>query len=84
MAQLIVRNIDENLKLKLQMIAKSKGRSMEEEVRQIISKSLSENESKAGDLIASHFKDIGLVEGELQPLERGQEIRFADFENDNY
>ncbi len=42
MAQLIVRNLDDALKERLRRVAASHGRSMEEEVRTILHRSLAE------------------------------------------
>lgn len=78
MAQLIVRNFDDDLKLKLQIQAKSKGLSMEEEVRRILSKSLDKSESNTGTLIASHFKDLDF--NFEPPKMKGQGMRYPDFQ----
>ena len=78
MAQLIVRNIDDGLKAKLQMQAQQKGRSMEEEVRQILFKALTEKNLKAGDLIASHFQNLDF-DFELQRMDKTP-LRVAEFE----
>ena len=66
MAQLIVRDIENEVKAKLQRRAKRHGRSMEEEVREILRDATkTESERKGlGTRIAAHFRDIGLREGE--------------------
>lgn len=66
MAQLIVRGIENEVKAKLQRRAKRHGRSMEEEVREILRDATKkESNSKGlGTEIASLFKDIGLRDGE--------------------
>lgn len=58
MAQLIVRNIDTDLKTRLQMQAKYHGRSMEEEVRSILARSVFYPNKGAGELIASFFSEL--------------------------
>ena len=60
MAQIIVRNLDDNVKDLLAMNAKLNGHSMEEEVRQIIKKAVENKEDGLGTQIANRFKDIGL------------------------
>lgn len=67
MAQLIVRNLDEQLKKKLQMQASLKGISMEEEVRQILSKSVKKKNYQTGQLLAEHFRHSDF-EGELERM----------------
>jgi plasmid stability protein len=67
MAQLIVRDLENEVKAKLQRRAKRHGRSMEEEVREILRDATKkENASRQGlgTEIASLFKDIGLRDGE--------------------
>jgi plasmid stability protein len=81
MAQMIVRNLDEDLKLALKRRAIQHGRSMEEEVRQILRCAVNVESSpaiKLGSRIASRFSDIGLD----QPLPElhGQSIDPVTFE----
>lgn len=75
MAQLIVRNFDDTLKMKLQIQAQHKGRSMEEEVRRILSKALTKQNLKTGELIASHFKGLDF---ELETMDKNS-LREVDF-----
>jgi len=77
MAQLIVRNLDDQLKLQIQMQANLKGISMEEMVRQILSKSISRKSYKTGEAIASHFKNVD-YDFEVPEL-KGQGIKAPDF-----
>lgn len=63
MAQLVVRNLEDEVKVRLQRRATRHGRSMEEEVRDILRDALKEEDSRAGGLgteIASLFTRIGL------------------------
>lgn len=71
MAQLLVRNLDEDVKKRLQQRAAAHGRSMEEEARQILREATlgrSKREKGLGSTIAARFKGVGVKERELQPL----------------
>lgn len=81
MAQLVVRNIDETVKARLQKRARAHGHSMEEEVRQILRDATRQPEAGIlglGTRIAAHFRGIGLKDGELQ-LPPRQAPRFVKF-----
>ena len=73
MAQLVVRNLDETVKVQLAMFAKMNGQSMEEEVRQILSRFVRNKSEGIGTTISSYFDGIGL-EGRLPEIEC-QELR---------
>jgi len=63
MAQLVVRNLEAGIKLRLQRRAKRHGRSMEEEVRDILRDAAKEEAVPAlglGTDIASLFTEAGL------------------------
>jgi plasmid stability protein len=65
MAQLVVRNIEEDVKARLQKRAKRHGRSMEAEVRDILRDAVTKGAPKEegfGTRFASHFKGLGLKE----------------------
>jgi plasmid stability protein len=83
-AQLVVRNLEQDVKARLQKRAKKHGRSMEEEVRDILRNAVGRDKPKAqegfGTRFASHFKGIGLREGEEIQEWRGYPIRPADFD----
>ena len=67
MAQLVVRDLDADVKARLQRRAKRNGRSMEQEVREILrdaTKAESSARKGLGTRIAEHFREIGLREGE--------------------
>ena len=73
MAQLVVRNIEPEVKSKLQKRAKRHGRSMEEEVREILrdaAKNEGASKRKLGTEIAALFRGIG-----LKPSEEIKELR---------
>ncbi|MBS1840915.1 MAG: Arc family DNA-binding protein [Acidobacteria bacterium] len=84
MAQLIVRNLENSVKTKLQKRAKRHGRSMEEEVREIL-RDAAKAEKEAppkeglGTRIAAHFRDCGLRPGEEIPEFKGFTLEPPDF-----
>ncbi|MBI3938530.1 MAG: Arc family DNA-binding protein [Betaproteobacteria bacterium] len=80
MAQLIVRHLEDDVKARLKRRAERHGRSMEEEVRQILHNAAKEANlpvTKLGSRIAARFKKAGLT-ADLPEL-RGQLARSADF-----
>ena len=82
MAQFVVRNLEGGVKTKLQRRARRHGRSMEEEVREILRSAVHEDEAPSGGLgteIAALFTKAGL-KAEIPEL-RGHAIRPADFES---
>ena len=83
MAQLVVRNIEESVKTKLQRRAKRHGRSMEEEVREIL-RDANKNETSRrkglGTRIAEHFRGIGLRPGEEIQEFHDIKLQIPDFE----
>jgi antitoxin FitA len=65
MAQVIVRNLDDSVKRKLQRRAAKHGRSMEEEIRDILRDAVKEDDRGQpglGTRIAARFKGIELDE----------------------
>jgi plasmid stability protein len=65
MAQVVVRNIEEDVKTQLKQRAAQHGWSMEEEVRQILRNAIRLPEPssvKLGSRIAKRFHDVGLAE----------------------
>ena len=81
MAQILVRNLEDRLKGRLQRRAKQHGRSMEEEARDILRNALREEEASSAGLgteIAALFRGAGLKE-EIPEL-RGHEIEPVTFE----
>ena len=82
MAQLVVRNLEQSVKTKLQRRAKRHGHSMEEEVRAILRNAL-KTEDKEIDLaerFRRRFAKIGLRPGEEIPELRGSILRAPKFE----
>ena len=81
MAQLVVRNIEESVKSRLRRRAARRGRSMEEEVRDILRDAVKEEETSAGGLgtaISSRFRKVGL-KTDIPEL-RGHKIKPASFD----
>ena len=81
MAQVVVRDIDEDVKARLKRLAERHGRSMEEEIRHILrdaAKNASRPVTKIGSRIAARFSGKGLT-ADLPEL-RGQSARPADLE----
>ena len=82
MAQLLVRNLDEDVKDKLKRRAARHGRSTAEEVREILRNAVRHEDGRKaplGSRIAARFAGIGLDED--IPELRGQPARPADFES---
>jgi antitoxin FitA len=81
MAQFVVRNIENAVKARLQRRAKRNGRSMEEEVRDILRSAVHEEDVPAGGLgteISALFAKAGL--GSEIPELRGHAIKPVSFE----
>jgi plasmid stability protein len=82
MAQLVVRNIENTVKVRLQRRARRHGRSMEEEARDILRNAVNEEDVPVGGLgteISALFAKVGL-DSDIQEL-RGHEIKPASFES---
>jgi antitoxin FitA len=80
MAQLVVRNLDDDVKAKLQQRARQHGRSTEEEVREILRNAVWDEPQKTeplGKRLRALFADIGLDED--IPEWRGQPAKPAAF-----
>jgi antitoxin FitA len=80
MAQFVVRQLEEAVKASLKRRAERHGRSMEEEVREILRSAAKEDNravAKLGSRIAARFRAIGL-KADLPEL-RGQHPRPANF-----
>ena len=72
MATLTIRNLDEHLKGRLRVRAATRGRSMEEEARQILRAVLNESEAASINLAESirrRFKKLGDVQLPIAPRE---------------
>jgi antitoxin FitA len=81
LAQLVVRNFEEDLKARLRRRAARHGRSLEEEIVGILRDALQDSDSQDGGLgteISALFSRIGL-EGEIREI-RGHIIAPAPFD----
>lgn len=81
MAQVVVRNIEENVKARLKDRAALHGWSMEEEVRQILRNAVKGGPRpsvKLGSGIAARFAGVGLSED--LPEFHGQSVALMDFD----
>jgi len=72
MAQILVRNLEDRLKGRLQRLAKRHGRSMEEEAREILRNALKDPETPA---VGFGTASVALFSGQGIGLENGEEIR---------
>jgi plasmid stability protein len=82
MGQLLVRHLDDDVKAKLRLRARRHGRSIEEEVREILGNAVREeggNQAALGSRLAARFAPVGLVED--IPEICGQAVRPAEFES---
>ena len=82
MAQLLVRHLEDDVKLKLKHRALRHGRSTEEEVREILRNAVREESGgrvQLGSRLAARFAGLGLTED--IPELRGQPVRPADFDS---
>jgi len=99
MAQLTVREIDDDTRERLKARAVRNGRSLEAEARAILEEAASEearavlrnDERGFGDLMYERFKDTGLTEEELRRFNIGiseinsmSAMRIPDFEAEDY
>jgi plasmid stability protein len=77
MGQLLIRNVEDDMKARLKRQAARHGRSMEEEARDILRDGLKGAEQPEGGLgseIAEMFRGLGLKKGDIQEL-HGEEIK---------
>ena len=82
MAQLVVRNLEQSVKVRLQKRAKRHGRSMEAEVRDILRNAANESEKPSvglGTRMASRIKGTG-IQFEVEEL-RGYPVTPAKFDD---
>ena len=84
MAQILVRNLEDQLKGRLQHRAKRHGRSMEAEAREILRNALKAEDAPTlglGSEIVALFsgQGIGLKEGEEIPEIRGMRMQIPKF-----
>ena len=81
MAQLVVRNLEDDVKVRLQRREKKYGCSLEELVRDILRDAAKDTRPTGGlgSEIAALFKDVGFEEGEILEW-RGYPVQPAKFD----
>jgi plasmid stability protein len=85
MAQIILRNIDKALKAQLQLRAQRNGRSLQDEIREILHKAVSSRAKKSvprlglGTEIAALITKYGGLDIDIPEL-RGHEVKPATFD----
>ena len=81
MAQLVVRNVEDDVKVRLQRRAKKHGCSLEELVRDILRDAANDKRPTGGlgSQIAALFKDVGFEKGEILEW-RGYPVQPAKFD----
>ena len=82
MAQLVVRNLEADVKERLQKRARKHGRSMEEEVRDILRSAVQTGDQLSqglGTRIANRFRGLGLEERDIRELRDEIWARPVDF-----
>lgn len=80
MAQILIRQLEDDTKAKLQRLARQHGRSTEEEAREILRnavRNVDVRPARLGSRIAARFKGAGLIED--IPELRGQPVQPAQF-----
>lgn len=81
MAQILIRQLEDDVKAKLQQRARTHGRSTEEEVRDILRNAVRDGgqpPAKLGSRIAARFAQVGLEEDIVEL--RGEPVRPARFD----
>lgn len=82
MAQLIVRNLEDEVRDKLRALALQHGRSMEEEIREILRGAVLDASSATGPGLGTEISELFADHGLEDPIRefKGQPTRPADFE----
>lgn len=78
MASITIRNLDEDLKAKLRVVAASHGRSMEEEVRVILAQALSRDVKRGGLGSRIHGRFASMGGADIEIPARTTKARAAD------
>ena len=79
MADISIRNLDDSVRDRLRVRAASHGRSMESEVRVILTEAVTEPRERAGlvAVLADRFSELGGID--LEVPKRDTPVRGADF-----
>jgi plasmid stability protein len=80
MASITIRNLDDDLKAQLRVVAASHGRSMEEEARTILRLALSRQEKSGGLGSRIHARFSSLEGADMTLPERKGKARAASFD----
>lgn len=80
MASITIRNLDDDLKARLRVVAASHGRSMEEEVRVILLQALSRQATPGGLGSRIHSRFVSVGGADLDVPERNTQPRAASFD----
>lgn len=80
MATITIRNLDDDLKAMLRVVAASHGRSMEEEARVIIREALIKQDKKGGLGSRIHARFSTVAGTDLELPERSSKARAASFD----
>lgn len=78
--QLVLPNLDEDVHEKLRDLARSHGRTLEEEAREILRRAVADDDATStgfGTKFSSYFSEVGL-DHEIEEL-RGREVIPPDF-----
>lgn len=75
MANITIRNLDDDIRTRLRVRAANNGRSMEEEVRRILRKAVGrrQDDRNLASVISSHFGPMHGVDLDLPPRGPGRE-----------
>ncbi len=76
MTQLTIRNIDDATRLKLRTRAAAKGRSLEAELRDIITRAAAEGlpSKHVGRSVRQRFEHVGGVELDIPPRSKARDV----------
>jgi plasmid stability protein len=68
MATITIRNLNEETKKKIRLLAAQHGHSMEEEVRRILNRTVNQDDDTGlGTFISDQFQEIGGIDLEIPP-----------------
>ena len=83
MAQVLVRNLDDDIHRKLRAMAERHGESLEALVRDLLRRAVfeqSREDKPLGTALAERFAACGLNEGETIPEFKGEAVRVVEFD----
>lgn len=83
MAQILVRNLDDDVHHKLRAMAERHGESLEAFVRDLLRRAVyeqSREDKPLGTALAERFAACGLQDGETIPEYKGEAVRIVEFD----